>query len=40
MSVHTPPLKYCHWPVAALEPLAVTAMPENWPGEEAPPLGI
>ena len=31
-------LKYCHWPVATLEPLATTAMPLNAPGDD--PLGL
>ena len=40
ISIQIAPLKYCHWPVAALLLLAVTAMPLNAPGEEAPPTGI
>ena len=36
MFTQTTPLKYCHWPVAGLEPLAVTATPAKASAEEPP----
>jgi hypothetical protein len=36
--VLVPVSKYCHWPVAPLEPFATTAIPPNEPGEE--PVGL